>query len=87
MTITKKHRFFIFFFLSIQLVLAQDFYVSNSNGSDNNSGTFESPFKTINKGISMVSAGGTVYVMERPMSTHSGLPPCRCSTYMVTLLS
>jgi len=64
MTITKKHRFFIFFFLSIQLVLAQDFYVSNSNGSDNNSGTVESPFKTINKGISMVSAGGTVYVME-----------------------
>ena len=43
---------------------AQDFYVSDSNGSDNNSGTIESPFKTINKGISMVSAGGTVYVME-----------------------
>ena len=64
MTIFKRHRLFLFFFLSIQLVLAQDFYVSNSNGSDNNSGTVESPFKTINKGISMVSAGGTVYVME-----------------------
>jgi hypothetical protein len=45
-------------------VTAQDFYVSDSNGSDNNSGTIESPFKTINKGISMVSAGGTVYVMD-----------------------
>ena len=64
MAIFKIHRFFLFFFLSIQLVTAQDFYVSDSNGSDNNSGTIESPFKTINKGISMVSAGGTVYVME-----------------------
>ena len=64
MTIFKTYRFFIFFFLSVQLVLAQDFYVSDSNGLDNNSGTIESPFKTINKGISMVSAGGTVYVMD-----------------------
>ena len=64
MTILKTCRFFLFFFLSIQLVTAQDFYVSDSNGSDNNSGTIESPFKTINKGISMVGAGGTVYVMD-----------------------
>ena len=63
MTILKSHKFFLFFFLSIQLVLAQDFYVSDSNGSDNSSGTLEAPFKTINKAISMVSAGGTVYVM------------------------
>ena len=64
MTIIKLYKSFLFFLLSIQLVLAQDFYVSDSNGSDNNSGTIESPFKTINKGISMVNAGGTVYVME-----------------------
>ena len=64
MTINKLYKSFLFFLLSIQLVLAQDFYVSDSNGSDNNSGTIESPFKTINKGISMVNAGGTVYVME-----------------------
>ena len=64
MRIIKLYKSFLFFLLSIQLVLAQDFYVSDSNGSDNNSGTVESPFKTINKGISMVSAGGTVYVME-----------------------
>ena len=64
MTILKSHKFFLFFFLSIQLVLAQDFYVSDSNGSDNSSGTLEAPFKTINKAISMVSAGGTVYVMD-----------------------
>jgi len=64
MTIFKTFRFFLFFCLSIKLVTAQDFYVSDSNGSDNNSGTIENPFKTINKGISMVSAGGTVYVMD-----------------------
>ena len=64
MTILKTYRFFLFFILSIQLVTAQDYYISDSNGSDNNSGTIESPFKTINKGISMVSAGGTVYVMD-----------------------
>ena len=64
MTIIKLYKSFLFFLLSIQLVLAQDFYVSYSNGSDNNSGTIESPYKTINKGISMVNAGGTVYVME-----------------------
>ena len=64
MTIIKLYKSFLFFLLSIQLVLAQDFYVSDSNGSDNNSGTIESPYKTINKGISMVNAGGTVYVME-----------------------
>ena len=40
-------------FTSTQLIIAQDFYVSDSNGSDNYSGTLEAPFKTINKGISM----------------------------------
>ena len=55
---------FVLIFTSTQFIIAQDFYVSDSNGSDNNSGTLEAPFKTINKGISMVSAGGTVYVMD-----------------------
>ena len=55
---------FILIVTSTQFTIAQDFYVSDSNGSDNNSGTLEAPFKTINKGISMVSAGGTVYVMD-----------------------
>ena len=41
---------FILIFLSTQFIIAQDFYVSDSNGSDNNSGTLEAPFKTINKG-------------------------------------
>ena len=50
--------------LSSVFVFSQDYYVSNSLGSDTNSGSLSSPFKTINKGISMVNAGGTVYVMD-----------------------
>ena len=68
MMISKSYKVlwvcFILIFTSTQFIIAQDFYVSDSNGSDNNSGTLEAPFKTINKGISMVSAGGTVYVMD-----------------------
>ena len=68
MMISKSYKLlwvcFISVFTSTQLLIAQDFYVSDSNGLDNNSGTLEAPFKTINKGISMVSAGGTVYVMD-----------------------
>ena len=43
---------------------AQDFYVSNDLGSDTNDGSESMPFKTINKAISEVEAGGTVYVMN-----------------------
>ena len=50
--------------VSSQLTIAQNYYVSDLIGSDSNSGTFEAPFKTINKGISMVNAGGTVFVMN-----------------------
>ena len=68
MMISKSYKVlwvcFILIVTSTQFTIAQDFYVSDSNGSDNNSGTLEAPFKTINKGISMVSAGGTVYVMD-----------------------
>ncbi|MDG2484143.1 MAG: carbohydrate binding domain-containing protein [Flavobacteriaceae bacterium] len=43
---------------------AQDYYVSNALGSDGNDGLETSPFQTINRAISEVEAGGTVYVME-----------------------
>ena len=59
-----KNYFFAVLLFSLQMVTAQDYYVSDSNGSDNNSGTIDSPYKTINKGISMVNPGGTVYVMQ-----------------------
>jgi hypothetical protein len=63
--LTLKRNFLaIILSFGLQILCAQDYYVSDSNGSDNNSGTIDSPFKTINKGISMVNAGGTVYVMD-----------------------
>ena len=63
--LTLKRNFLaIILSFGLQILWAQDYYVSDSNGSDNNSGTIDSPFKTINKGISMVNAGGTVYVMN-----------------------
>ena len=43
---------------------SQNYYVSDSQGLDTNNGAFESPFKTINKAISMVNPGGTIYVMD-----------------------
>ena len=63
--LTLKRNFLaIILSFALQILWAQDYYVSDPNGSDNNSGTIDSPFKTINKGISMVNAGGTVYVMD-----------------------
>ena len=43
---------------------SQDFYISDELGLDTNNGSEESPFKTINRGILEVEAGGTVYVMN-----------------------
>ena len=43
---------------------SQDFYISDEFGLDTNNGSEESPFKTINRGILEVEAGGTVYVMN-----------------------
>jgi len=42
-----------------------NYYVSSISGSDTNNGLSESsPFGTINKGVSMVNAGGTIFVMN-----------------------
>jgi len=55
---------FFLFFTSI-LYSQNNYYVSSTNGSNSNDGLSESsPFLTINKGISEVSEGGTVYVMN-----------------------
>ncbi|MDA8848025.1 carbohydrate binding domain-containing protein, partial [Flavobacteriaceae bacterium] len=43
---------------------SQNFYVSDGTGSDTNDGSELSPFKTINKAILEVEAGGTIYVMN-----------------------
>ena len=54
----------LFFLLFSGFLYAQDYYVSAGLGSDSNEGSETAPFKTINKAISQVSPGGTVYVME-----------------------
>ena len=57
-----------FFFLTLLLFsgfsFGQDFYVSNNLGQDTNSGSESAPFKTINRAISSVNPGGTIYVMQ-----------------------
>ena len=51
-------------FLSINLIFSQELYVSQSLGSDSNSGTESSPFQTINKAISESIPGTTILVMD-----------------------
>ena len=51
------------FCLSTTFVCSQDYYVDDQ-GSDTNPGTESQPYKTINKAIASVDAGGTVYVMD-----------------------
>ena len=66
----KKQRSNFFNHICLIVILlstfshAQDYYVSNELGSDGNDGLETSPFQTINRAISEVEAGGTVYVME-----------------------
>jgi len=57
-----KYPFLLLLFSSI--AFGQDYYVSDSNGLDTNNGSESFPFKTINRAISSVSAGGTIFVME-----------------------
>ncbi len=52
---------FILLFLATTSVSAASFYTSTS-GSDSNSGTSSSPFRTINKGVSILHAGDTLFV-------------------------
>lgn len=42
--------------------LAQDYYVDNLNGNNQNDGTLNSPFKTIQKAASIMVAGSTCYI-------------------------
>lgn len=63
--IPKKIELIFFLFFTSIVYSQNDYYVSSTNGSNSNDGLSESsPFLTINKGISEVSEGGTVYVMN-----------------------
>ena len=52
------------FFIPVNLVFSQELYVSQPLGSDSNSGSESSPFKTINKAISESNPGTTILVMD-----------------------
>ena len=50
-------------FILTSIIYCQDYYVDD-NGSDSNPGSESLPFKTINKAVEFVEAGGTIYVMD-----------------------
>ena len=57
---------YIGFFLltSVFAFAQQEIYVNANTGDDSGDGSEQSPYKTINRGIKDVVAGGTVYVMD-----------------------
>ena len=59
----KALSFSFLFFLLNSILYSQNYYVDD-NGSDSNSGSESSPFKTLNKAIELVQAGGTIFVMD-----------------------
>ena len=59
-----KNKIGLFLFISAFAFAQQEIYVSVNNGNDSNNGSEQSPYKTINRGIQDVIAGGTVYVMN-----------------------
>ena len=61
-------------FIITSIIYCQDYYVDD-NGSDSNPGSESLPFKTINKAVEFVEAGGTIYVMDGIYSDQSaGVP-------------
>jgi hypothetical protein len=61
-------------FILTSIIYCQDYYVDD-NGSDSNPGSESLPFKTINKAVEFIEAGGTIYVMDGIYSGQSaGVP-------------
>ena len=60
----KKPIVFVLLLFSVNLIYSQELYVSQPLGSDSNSGSESSPFKTINKAISESIPGTTILVMD-----------------------
>ena len=52
---------FCFAFLHADVVSAATYYVA-TNGSDSNPGTQSQPFQTVQKGLSVLQAGDTLYL-------------------------
>ena len=62
--ILSKNIKILFFSMFSGLVFSQNYYVSANNGSDSNNGSETTPFQTINRAISFVNPGGTIFVMN-----------------------
>ena len=62
--ILPKNIKILFFLMFSGLVFSQNYYVSANNGSDSNNGSETTPFQTINRAISFVNPGGTIFVMN-----------------------
>lgn len=62
--ILSKNIKILFFLMFSRLVFSQNYYVSANNGSDSNNGSETTPFQTINRAISYVNPGGTIFVMN-----------------------
>ena len=62
--ILSKNIKILFFLMFSGLVFSQNYYVSANNGSDSNNGSETTPFQTINRAISYVNPGGTIFVMN-----------------------
>ena len=55
----------IIFILKITLIFSNEYYVSITYGDDNNNGTaLSTPFKTIQKASSVISAGDICYIRQ-----------------------
>lgn len=52
----------IFGIAGVSEVIAKEYFVAASNGSDKNNGTKEAPLLTLEKGVSVLSPGDTLYV-------------------------
>lgn len=56
-----KYKFLILLILMVRSFIFSQIYVS-VDGADTNSGTFEFPFKTITKAVSVANPGDTIYI-------------------------
>ena len=70
----KILSFSFLFSLITTFVCGQDYYVDDQ-GSDTNPGSESLPYKTINKAIASVDAGGTIYVMDGIYTNESAGEP------------
>ena len=59
--LTKKMILYLVLIISVSLLSATDYYVS-PNGSDDNSGTIETPFQTIQHAADLMQSGDNCYL-------------------------